>query len=774
MSLIALALHVSAHAVGVNSSGLTGQGETYYLNTTSVKGYFVFYGGSFYSGAPVNYNASSVQLNAVLTNGVYDFFVQNVLVIVANGNGTYTLNFVDNIWNLTPPYTILPSLVKGNGQVVRYPNASNVYLYAYVFPQNITLRPPFNVTLVTNASVSSGYIDLEFVAVLTVGNSSHEYVYDRVEILNPSSRAYFTIGSGIPGYPHPADLELVVGGAGDGSTLYVYNWSSEMMLLYLDNGKYYEVPSAISYSYLTAESAQGIYEYYNNGYVVQTAGNNYYGELWNISANLSVVNNSAVRFYLVPAYGEWFYEIDGKTFVINSSEIELPYGVYNITVFLRAGQTVLYERTFEDVAVRPYVVVRSESPEIYVNGEPITNFTRSGGYYVFYVPFKGPLEIEFPEYYYLNNSRLKFVAVSLGNGTTIQGNVVSVESPGVYTAAYQLQYLVELPYNITMVYNGTTYHVRSIYLPAGSSVYIPSQNVTLPNGTLIELLNQTVKIEGNNISLLKKIYYYVEFVYNTYISQLPRSGFYPAGYIISLPKELSNSTTIIVINTSDYHINVSSPMTVRVNVTVYYRVTFVLGKYSVSEFFSKGSVVDLSTNITVDKDVVFVVKTPLTLTVDSPQTVNLEGHFVVYYLVRVHYLNYTVTTLLPEGQLFTPGNVTLDGYIYAFNPVNITHPGDYSLNYTVYDKIVDVLPTGTLVLYVKNGSYASIPVYIDGVEVNESVLVATSPYIVYYQPAVNNYAVTPGTGGGPQWKVIVLLSLIVALIVTLITMKRLE
>ena len=771
--LAALALLASANAVGITSTGHTSQGETYYLNTTSVKGYFVFYGGSFYSGPPVDYNASSVQLNAVLTNGVYDFFVQNVLVITANSNGTYTLTLADNIWNLTPPYTVIPSLVKGNGQVVKDPNESNVYLYAYVFPQNITLRPPFNVTLITNASASSGYIELEFTAVLTVGESLHVFRYDKVEILNPSSRAYFTVGSKVPGYPFPADLELVIGGAGDGSTLYVYNWSSRMMLLYLDSGRYYEVPSAVSYSYLTGESAEGIYEYYKDGYVVQTAGRNYYGELWNIYANISIINNSVVKFYLVPALGEWFYEINGKVFPVNSSEIELPYGVYNITVFLKAGQTILYKRIFEDVAVRPYVVVRSEAPEIYVNGEPLVSYSEEGGYYVFYVPFKGPLEIEFPEYYYMNNSRLKLIGISFGNGTTVQGNTVYVRSPGVYTAAYQLQYLVAFPYNLTIVFNGTVYHVRSIYLPAGSSVYIPSQNITFPNGTLIELSGQTVKINGSQISLRKKVYYYVEFIYNTYVNGLPKSGFYPAGYTISIPRELKNSTTIIVINTSDYYINVSSALRVKVNVTVYYRVVLVLGNYSVIEYYKRGSIVNLSTNITVSRDVVFVVKTPLSITVNSPETVNLEEHFAIYYLVWIHYLNYTLTALLPKGQLYNPGNVTVGGYVYVFSPVNITHPGDYFLNYTVYDRVIDVLPTGTLVLFAKNGSYASVPVYVDGAVFNESIYVTTSPYVLYFQGAPSNDLIVENSSSGYAWKLALLLVLVAALMATLVLIRKL-
>ncbi|BCU69998.1 thermopsin family protease [Stygiolobus caldivivus] len=775
------ALHSSASAIGINDIGLTSQGQNYVYNTTSVKGYFIFYGGSFYSGKPVNYNVASVQLNTVLTNGIYCYFVQNVLVVIANGNGTYTISFVDNLWNLTPPYTVIPSAVEGNGEVCKAPNTSDTYFYFYAFPQNITLRPPFNVTLISNVSVVSGYIELRFIAILTNSDFSQEFVYDDVRVLNPSSQAYFIVGRNID-YPTRADVELVIGGGGSASTLYVYNWSSKMMLLYLYDGRYYEVPSAISYSYITAESAQGIYEYYDNGYVVQTAGNNYYGELWDISANITVVNYSKVEFNLVPAYGEWSYEINGKVFPVNSSEIGLPYGEYNITVFLSVGQTLLYEKTFKNIVVKPYVVVKSEVPSLYVNGEKFTNYTKEGGYYVFYIPFKGPLKIEFPQCYYLNDSRLKLVGVLLDNGSVAQSDVVCAESPGVYTATYQLQYLIRFPYNITVEYDGSVYHVSSMYFTVGSSVYVPEQNITFPNGTLVEVLNQTVKVreggEGGEINLLTKVFYYVKFLYNgVYVNQLPRPGFYPKGYCISLPKELRNSTTIVIINSSYYKVKVLSPLSLRVNVTVYYRVTFVLGNYSVHVFYERGSTVDLTSNITVNDYVVFVVEKPLTLTVNSPQTVSLEGHFMVYYLVEVHYLNRTISALLPEGGLFTPGNVSIGNYTYVFSPVDITHPGAYFLNYTVYDKVIDELPTGeTIVLYVKNGTYASVPVYYDGKVVNETVLVTSSPLVVSLPQSFalgpGNYVNTTSSSDSQMLKIVVLVSLVAGLLVTVALMRK--
>ena len=62
-----LTLHSSASAIGINDIGLTSTGKSYVYNTASVKGYFIFYGGSFYSGNPVNYNVASIQLNTVLT-----------------------------------------------------------------------------------------------------------------------------------------------------------------------------------------------------------------------------------------------------------------------------------------------------------------------------------------------------------------------------------------------------------------------------------------------------------------------------------------------------------------------------------------------------------------------------------------------------------------------------------------------------------------------------------------------------------------------------------
>ena len=773
-SCIALIIHSYASSIGINDVGSTGQGASYTYTTTSYKGYFIFYGGSFYSGEPINYNVASVQLNTVLTNGIYYYFVQNVLVLIANGNGTYTLNFVDNIWNLTYPYSIMPSLIIGNGEVSKAPNQS-ICFYFYIFSDNITLTPPFNVTLISNVSLEGQYIKLTFSAILGKGNFSTSYNYDTVKILNPSSKVFFVVGSKINTYPSNSDAEFVIGGGGSGSTLYVYNWSSEMMLLYLYDGNYYEVPSAVSYSSITGESVSnthGIFEYYSsNGYVAQIAGYSFDGQLWNTSANLTVINSSILQFNLVPEYGEWFYEVNGKTFPLTSDRISLPYGMYNITVVLKAGNEIIYEKEFEDVKITPYAVVESKAPLIYVNGKAYFNNTIVNGYYTFYIPLRGTTVVQFPEYYYYqNSSRLEFLW-AVYNGKVINSNIINITSPGVYRGVYQLELLLKLPFNLTVIYNGTIYNnVSQLYLPYGAKIIIPEQNVSLNNGTLIEFLNQSLVVYGEKINLITRLFYYVNITYNTYISSLPKSGFYTEGYCISIPKELENETTIVLINASAYKLKVFSPLKLSVNITVYYRIVLMLGNYSVSEFYKEGSVITFNNNISYNGSVMFVAERPITVVINSPKIVSLNGYYELYFLIEVHYLNQTLELWYPSGKVLELHNITKENISYVFSKVVVTHPGEYYLNYTVYDEVVDILPNSTLVFYVKNDTYAWIPVYFGGTIINESILV-TSPLVINNQ-LQQQAIVTPEAQSKPPLGLMLLIPLIIAFLVTVWLMKR--
>ncbi|WP_246252966.1 thermopsin family protease [Acidianus brierleyi] len=185
--------------------------------------------GSSYlpNGAYLTSGNASLQLNSIL-NG--KFWAQNVALFHEINSKEFLVTMVVNFWNLSGPFENYPNTTTYEGLGV----------YCYQGPSFI-LKTPFSLILYMNSSngLEFGYI---------VNNTLHTYL----KLPFPGE---FTLGGFTAGLPN--DLELVWGGPGGGSTVYINEVASEE-LFYESSNKLSIVPSAISVGLDTAESAYGI------------------------------------------------------------------------------------------------------------------------------------------------------------------------------------------------------------------------------------------------------------------------------------------------------------------------------------------------------------------------------------------------------------------------------------------------------------------------------------------------------------------------------------
>jgi hypothetical protein len=186
--------------------------------------------GSSYlpNGVYLTSGNASLQLNSIL-NG--DFWAQDVALFHEINSKEFLVTMVVNFWNLSGSFVKLPNTTTYEGLGV----------YCYQGPSFI-LKTPFSLTLFMNSSnaLQFGY---------TVNDTSHIY-------LRLPFSGEFTLG-GITTVGLPEDLELVWGGPGGGSVVYMNEIATEE-LFYENSGKLSIVPSAISVGLDTAESAYGI------------------------------------------------------------------------------------------------------------------------------------------------------------------------------------------------------------------------------------------------------------------------------------------------------------------------------------------------------------------------------------------------------------------------------------------------------------------------------------------------------------------------------------
>jgi hypothetical protein len=397
-------------------------------------------------------NAGSIQLNAVLEvntiNGLQYYWLQNVLLI-NNTGGYYYIE--DNIWNWTSIYAnISNNSIIGSGDVYLV-NLFSQYYYAAV--SNIyNLSYPLNIYLIINVSQNNSYPEIQFGYSF---DGENIVWYDNVTLLIQSTDNYIIVEPNITPSGTPEDLELVIGGPGDGDCIYTNNINGYLGLyfLYNYNGQYYLSPILYSANFgeSTAEASANINSYiYSQGIVQLSTGIGYPAIFFNNPENyfnLTIYynfNNTNITYSLFPLQtiqlnfsriinynnqeyllngiyinGE-FYNITNITLIANQNyNIYLDYvPIYNVTIFyyglnkeenlLEVSGNTLYLNLSNYIYINDSF--RYYLEKIIINGIEFNqnniylNITNNYFIYLYYIP-QYKIEINFPYNYSINNTQ---------------------------------------------------------------------------------------------------------------------------------------------------------------------------------------------------------------------------------------------------------------------------------------------------------------------------------------------------------------------------------
>ena len=646
-------------SVGINDNGTAlvgGELESYGYSTRALLGYFAFYGGSFYSGPPVNSTAFSVQLNS-------NFNVTASMVLWAQDafevyyqDGYYYVYVVDNLWNSTgPSFSLSPSLVEGSGnfssyggqeyyysfaesdgEVVYYETAAPFYLYAYM---TLNLSPEgypqvYMYYRFENSTYDSGWVLYDVITV-AVRSSNPEFLTG----LQPQAP-----------YSQPFVTQWVVCGDGEGSELYVYSWNASMSLYYLYNGSPFSVPSAVSVEptsfegSVTAEGVSpvhGIAERYDAGLgvVVQSPGANEQEFLWSPSVNYTVSGDN-LTLRLTPAGGRWLVQVSGGgrrlSYITRrgSISITLPSGDYEVNATLYAGAHAVYSFV-RNVTVREVTALVYSPVPFTVNGTE-----RPGGLHVVQVP----ANVSFPRVYYAGGGVRFVLDYLLVNGTRAPGASAYLTAPSNVTAVYQEQFYVSVNEPVPAQVDGVNTTLSSGWYNSSTMIVIP--RVRQVGDDIRELIRSNVTqltLTGpTSIEVSESYEYYV------YIA-LPNgtiSGWYPAGYVIDLPR------AIYVGGLERFSINqsravvVSAPINATPRYVRQYYVVVTLPNGTISGWYDAGAVIDLP-QVIYEGDERFVLGQAGSLVISGP--INVTPSYTRQYYVYVTLPNGTISGWYPAG-----------------------------------------------------------------------------------------------------------------------------
>ncbi|AOL16954.1 peptidase A5 [Sulfolobus sp. A20] len=198
------------------------QGE---INITSLK-----IGDSYLQGQLLTNGNASLQLNAMILG---KYWAQNVILFHQISSNTFYLTLIVNVWNLSGPFY---NTTLNDSEV--YQGLGIIYYQGPTFKESLPLHISLFMDIV-NSTLQFGY-DI----------NNHKGIYFTLPIIG-----LFQIGGfSILGLPN--DLELVWGGPGGGSMVYM-NVTATTQLYYFNGKSLTIVPNAYSIGFDTAESAYG-------------------------------------------------------------------------------------------------------------------------------------------------------------------------------------------------------------------------------------------------------------------------------------------------------------------------------------------------------------------------------------------------------------------------------------------------------------------------------------------------------------------------------------
>jgi hypothetical protein len=216
----------------------------------------------------------SLQENAVLWLGnLGTYWTQNVVLITENNPSSYTLQLINNIWNFTSVTSNMnQNAIHGAGSI-QCETLNGIVSCAYITVGSGSIRvtAPFTVTLTMSiANAGSGAASVLFqyqIHDATGNNFSAQYDDATLFPSSPRTVSDFQIGGETPVSESPgggttitlpSDLELVFGGPGGGSSVFVNSISGSQQLMYLNGSSYVSVPDSFSIGSDTGEEASGI------------------------------------------------------------------------------------------------------------------------------------------------------------------------------------------------------------------------------------------------------------------------------------------------------------------------------------------------------------------------------------------------------------------------------------------------------------------------------------------------------------------------------------
>ncbi|MGC9183119.1 MAG: thermopsin family protease [Caldisphaera sp.] len=753
-------------SVGINDNGsalINNNLIEYSYSTNSLFGYFAFYGGSFYSGAPINNSAFSVQLNSNFNvTSSMTLWAQDVFQVYYI-NGVYNVYIIDNLWNSTyPSYSLNQSLVSGNGSFSTSNN--QVFYYSLALSNNniitySTNSPFYLYAYMTINQSSNGYPQIYMYYEFQNSTfNSGRILYDKITVYVKSSNPQFLTGiqSSINSYApyYPFVTQWVVGGASGGSQLTVYNWNASMGLYYEYNGNFYSVPDAISLqpsiftAYATAENVNqyyGIQEYYKNGIVHQIEGQNQQEFLWQPKSYYQL-NGNNLTLYLTPPKGEWLITISGNNYYNQTfgqyspiSYILQP-GNYNLSVTLYAGSMPI--ETFTSSLTVGGGIVNVTSPvDFYVDG-----FSHLSGNYL----FNTPVNLTFPSIYYINNNSRMLFKYLIVNGQIVKSNTIILYVNANVTAVYQQQFYVTFPFELNGYINNLYQKINNGWYNEGTIIDIPAQTVYNGSYTRFVIYKETYYKINSSMIITPPFYtqYYLKINYaipaeiNGVNSTLVSDWYNKSTEIIIYNIYYFNSTARESINSNISKIILRNPVIISVSVTYQYFINIRLPNGTISNWFNKGMLIKLPSIIYNGSLERYVLNQSGIINVNSP--FNLTPSYIKQFYINVLLPNGTISGWYNYGSsIFLPKMIYINNVTrYIINQTNgvvVNNAFNLTPSYIKQYYVFIKLPNGTISNWFNYKTVIALPevIYISNQE--RYVLNQSSSITVLY-PMINETA----------------------------------
>jgi hypothetical protein len=356
------------------------------IRTNGVKGEVTFngIGVGYFSAEEINYSTAALyngignatlQENAVLWMGnLGTYWTQNVIFIIQDSPSTYTLQLVNNVWNFTSITSNMNQRVtNGTGQVQCLNTSGAISCFYYsVDSAAFTVTTPFKVVLsmVTTTGNAAASVLFQYqVSDSTGANFTGQYDDVQLYPFQQPVTSYFQIGGVTPvtgslgggtTLTLPSDLELVLGGPGGGSAVYLNSIDASQQLFYQNNASYVPVPDAYSIGSDTGEQASGATVTPNlsspsNPQAVLSSGPDSAQKLWPLPLSFFVTGTNNFQNETLNLEGQALYSVNSSSNILPASNLTIlesqshSYLLSNSNGVFGIGFTPNSTGTFDDV-----------------------------------------------------------------------------------------------------------------------------------------------------------------------------------------------------------------------------------------------------------------------------------------------------------------------------------------------------------------------------------------------------------------------------------------